>query len=76
MEDELDAVADGKEGWKKMAKGFYDDLTGEIAEKKDGIKKEDLVILGESDDKMPEVRFSNAGKTWKIRKILNMFKIS
>ncbi|MEI7603703.1 MAG: type I DNA topoisomerase [bacterium] len=50
MEGGLDQIAEGKNSWKPMVKTFFDALVAQIDEKKESIKKEDVVILGESDE--------------------------
>lgn len=71
MENELDGIANGKEGWKTMAKKFYEDLTTQIAQKKDTIKKEDIVVLGESDEKCPKCESKMLIKLGKYGKFLS-----
>lgn len=51
MENGLDTIAEGKNEWKPIIKDFYNSLNGQIEEKKESIKKEDVVILGDSDEK-------------------------
>ena len=50
MEEGLDRIAEGKNPWKPMVKTFFDALVGQIEIKKESIKKEDVVILGDSDE--------------------------
>jgi DNA topoisomerase-1 len=54
MEGGLDQIAEGKSEWKPIIRTFYDALIAQIEEKKESIKKEDLVILGDSDEKCDE----------------------
>ena len=50
MEAELDKIAEGKAKWKPMIESFYKSLNDQIEDKKESIKKADIVILGDSDE--------------------------
>jgi DNA topoisomerase-1 len=53
MEGDLDRVAEGKVKWQPMIASFFVPFEQNIAKKDKEIKKDDLVILGESDEKCP-----------------------
>jgi len=50
MEEGLDKIAEGKNEWKPMVNTFFHALVDQIENKKESIKKEDVVILGDSDE--------------------------
>jgi DNA topoisomerase-1 len=43
VEDQLDQIAEGKENWVSMMKGFYDPFAKTLEEKKEDIKKDEVV---------------------------------
>ena len=54
VEDELDLIAEGKMKYEPFIDGEYKPLIKEIGEADEKVKKEDVVILGDSDEKCPE----------------------
>jgi len=53
MEDDLDAIAEGKKEWVKVLKLFYTDFEKDLKIGDKKINKNDYVILGKSDEKCP-----------------------
>ena len=51
MEGELDEIAEGKIKWQPMINSFFVPFSNRVKKKDKEIKKEDLVVLGESDEK-------------------------
>jgi DNA topoisomerase-1 len=74
VEDELDMIASGKMEYVPFLDGEYKPLIKEIEEADKNVKKEDVVILGDSDEKCPEcggemvVRLGRYGKFLSCKK--------
>jgi len=74
VEDELDMIASGKMEYVPFIDGEYKPLIKEIEEADKNVKKEDVVILGDSDEKCPEcggemvVRLGRYGKFLSCKK--------
>lgn len=54
MENELDEIAEGKRKWKKVVDDFYKPFKKNLSEKDKTVDKNDVVVLGKSDEKCPE----------------------
>ncbi len=54
LEEKLDDVALGQEDWRKIIGDFYWPFERLIAEKRKELKKEDLVVIEQTDEKCPE----------------------
>lgn len=54
LEEKLDDVALGQEDWRKLIGDFYVPFDKLIATKKKELKKEDLVVLEQTDEECPE----------------------
>ena len=74
VEDELDRIAEGKIKYEPFIDAEYKPLIKEIKEADKSVKKEDVVILGESKEKCPEckgemiVRLGRYGKFLSCKK--------
>jgi DNA topoisomerase-1 len=68
IEEDLDDIALGDKEWVPVIDKVYDPLSDKIDKKKESVKKEDVVILGDSDEKCPKcggkmvVRLGRNGK--------------
>lgn len=54
IEDDLDRVAEGKMDWRKLMKEFYGPFKKNLVVKDKSVDKNEVVILGKSDEKCPE----------------------
>ncbi|MDA1061158.1 MAG: DNA topoisomerase, partial [bacterium] len=59
MEEGLDLVALGELNWRKLIKDFYVPFDKLVDLKKKEIKKEDIVVMEETDEKCPECKKHN-----------------
>jgi len=53
MEEDLDRIARAEKKWKPVIKEFYEPFSKLLEKKKKEIKKEDIVVLEETDEKCP-----------------------
>lgn len=71
MEDDLDEIAHGRKEWVPIVAAFYDPFIKMLEKKKKEIKKEDIVILEETDEKCPECGKKLVVKLGKYGKFLS-----
>ena len=71
MEDELDGIATGKENMQQVLSTFYFPFEKLIEKKQKEIKKEDLIVLGDSDEKCPDCGSKMVIKLGKYGKFLS-----
>ena len=68
MEDELDAIAEGKIAWQDVIKGFYEPFAKNLAERYEEVQKKDIVPEEVTDEKCEKcgkpmvVKFGRFGK--------------
>jgi len=68
MEADLDGIAQGKKQYDKIINSFYSDFDRLIKLKDETVRKEDVVVIGKSDEKCPicggemEVKIGRKGK--------------
>ncbi len=71
MEDDLDNVAEGSVDWVEIIDEFYKPFIKKLEKKKDEIKKEDYIVLEETDEKCPECGNDLVVKLGKYGKFLS-----
>lgn len=74
MEDELDEIAEGKREWKKVVDDFYKPFKKNLTEKDKTVDKNDVVILGDSDEKCPECNGKMVIRLGRFGKFLSCVK--
>ena len=71
IEEEFDEIAEGKEKYEHVLEEFYNPFIANLQTKDKEIKKEDVVILGQSEEKCPECQGAMVIKLGKYGKFLS-----
>ena len=74
VEDKLDDIAEGKREYAPFIDGEYKPLVKEISKAEKEVNKEDVVILGDSDEKCPECKGKMVIRVGRYGKFLSCAK--